>query len=266
MNRETLVNTIMVALVVVIAGGSGLMVEKNLHDKEIREQKEALLKTSTHFEEFAVIKQSTDSAAMQKDGFLMYKGKMYSAFGDSVTPMIVNELLPNQTKVMIDGRMIKQDGTSRTLKNNEMINLNGVVMLANRDLGKLTVQQPFAFKGKQIAGKVVPYIEFNQADFMQALKEKRTIVLYFFTDWDPVSQKEAPEIEKGFNTLNVPNVVAFRVNYNDSSTDDAEKKLAEQYSATYQHTKVIIKDGVSVFKTEDEWDAKQLVTVITNNL
>lgn len=266
MKRETIVNTFMILLVAVVAIGSGLMVEKNLHDKETREKQEALIKTSTHFEDFLVQKVSTDSAVMQKDGFIKYKGKMYRASGDTVSVMTMNILLPSDIKVMIDGRIIRKDGTSRVLTNNEMINLNGAVIPANRDLNKITIQQPFVFNGKQIAGKIIPYIDFNQTDYQNAINQKKTIFLYFYADWDPICQIEEPQIETGFDTLNVDNVVGFRVNYNDSHTDTTEKQLAQKFSVTYQHTKVIVKNGVAVYRTEDQWGALQLVSVITNNL
>lgn len=110
------------------------------------------------------------------------------------------------------------------------------------------------YKGKVLAGIGSPFIEFNQEDYEKAKKEGKVIVLDFYANWCPVCRAEGPELHAGFNELASDKVVGFRVNYNDSDTNDSEKKLAKYFGITYQHTKVILKDGEVVLKTQDEWD------------
>ncbi|MEO6508561.1 MAG: DUF6799 domain-containing protein [Patescibacteria group bacterium] len=265
MNKESILNIFMVSLVAVVVVVSGLMVEINLHNKEVREKNEALERTSTHFEEFVTTK-PLDPSSMATEGFIMYKGKMYKTKKDVVAAMTFNVLLPSETKVMVNGRTIRKDGTTRVLKDNEMINLNGVIISSNRDFTKVTIEPPIVFKGKKIAGKAAPYHEFNKEDYDAAVKQNKLIVLYFYADWDLVCKEEEPQIENAFNKLPTDEVVGFRVNYNDSNTDDIEKNLAKEFSATFQHTKVILKSGVSVLKTEDQWDTVQLMTIVNQYL
>lgn len=116
------------------------------------------------------------------------------------------------------------------------------------------------YSGQQIAGTVSPYIVFNSKDYEKALAEGKTVFLEFYASWCPVCRGEAPDIEAGFNQLNDPNVVGFRVNYNDPDTDDTEKALAQEYGVTYQHTKVIIQNGEVVLKNGEVWDTERFLT------
>ena len=110
------------------------------------------------------------------------------------------------------------------------------------------------YKGKVLAGKSSPFIEFNSEDYEKAKQEGKIIVLDFYANWCPICRAEAPELHAGFNDLTHDKVVGFRVNYNDSDTDEDEKKLAKEFGITYQHTKVVLKDSEVVLKTQDAWD------------
>lgn len=115
------------------------------------------------------------------------------------------------------------------------------------------------YAGKVLAGTTTQFIEFNQADYDKALAAKKIVFLDFYANWCPVCRAEAPELHAGFDALKNENVVGFRVNYKDTETDEDEKKLAQQYGITYQHTKVVLKDGKQVEKTQDTWDKETLV-------
>lgn len=132
--REKIVNGVMIALVVLSVVGFGYTVEKNLMDKEARERKEALDKKATHFEDFIVLTPLQDPDAMQKEGFIFSKSKMYQTDGAGVKPLIQNVMLPNKTKVMISGRIILPNGSSRVLDENEMITMNGDVVVNTHSL------------------------------------------------------------------------------------------------------------------------------------
>ena len=75
-----------------------------------------------------------------------------------------------------------------------------------------------------------------------------------------VLQKELPAC---FDSLQTDKAVGFQVNYKDSDTDDVEKQLAKEFGVTYQHTKVILKDGKPVLKEIAQWDSGQLVDAVT---
>lgn len=125
--------------------------------------------------------------------------------------------------------------------------------VANTNESARTTQ---AFQGNVIAGTTAQYIEFNTADYELAKSQGNIILLDFYANWCPICRAEEPEIKAGFDALTAENVVGFRVNYNDDETDDAEEALAEEYGITYQHTKVIIKNGAVLLKTQEQWDTE----------
>ncbi len=122
------------------------------------------------------------------------------------------------------------------------------------------------YKGKVLAGKISPYLEFNQADYEKAQKEGKIVFLDFYANWCPICRAEAPEIHSGFDSLTTDKIVGFRVNFKDSDTDENEKKLAEKYEIPYQHTKVILKGGQQVLKSGDQWDKETFTNEINKAL
>ena len=107
---------------------------------------------------------------------------------------------------------------------------------------------------KQIAGKTSSYLEFNTQDYETALEQNKFIVLNFYANWCPICRAEKPEWESAFNELSDPSVVGFRVNYNDSDTDQDERNLAKEFGITYQHTKVFLKT--------EQWDKNQIISQV----
>ena len=114
-----------------------------------------------------------------------------------------------------------------------------------------------SYTGKALAGTTSRYIDFNKADYENALKENKKILLYFYANWCPLCKKEQPETFAAFDELNDPNLVGFRVNYKDSDTDADEEALAKEFGIAYQHTKVILKDGKQVAKYPDSWNRQR---------
>ncbi|MBI3619685.1 thioredoxin family protein [Candidatus Roizmanbacteria bacterium] len=104
-----------------------------------------------------------------------------------------------------------------------------------------------SFSDKVLAGKLSPYLAFNQTDYDKALKSRKVIFLDFYANWCPICRSEEPELEAGFNSLTTDKVVGFRVNWQDSDTDDNERKLAQEFGITTQMTKIILKDGKKVY-------------------
>lgn len=114
------------------------------------------------------------------------------------------------------------------------------------------------------AGSLSRYLEFNQEDYEKALASDKIVFLNFYANWCPICREEQPLVEEVFNELKTDQVVGFRVNYNDSDTNEAEKKLADRFGITYQHTKVILKDGKEVLKNGEPWDKERFEEEITN--
>ncbi len=109
------------------------------------------------------------------------------------------------------------------------------------------------YQSKVLAGTSSPFLEFNTADYEKALAENKIILLDFYANWCPICRGEAPYLHQGFDGLTSDRVIGFRVNFNDSDTDEDEKTLAKQFSIPYQHTKVIIKEGKEVSRSLDSW-------------
>ena len=115
----------------------------------------------------------------------------------------------------------------------------------------------FMASGTVLAGSASPYIAFNKADYEKAMAEGKTIVLYFYASWCPTCKAEQPAAHAAFDTLDDSDIVAFRVNYKDSDTDADEEALAKEHGITYQHTKVIVKNGERVLKSLESWDKQR---------
>ncbi len=130
----------------------------------------------------------------------------------------------------------------------------------NTEEGKMVA----GYTGKVLAGTTSPYIIFNKADYEKALADNKIIFLDFFANWCPICREEAPNLKAGFNSLQTDNVVGFRVNYNDTETDEDEKKLASQFSIPYQHTKVILKNGKEVTRSLESWDKATFLTTLND--
>ncbi len=115
------------------------------------------------------------------------------------------------------------------------------------------VQEMPRFQGKLLAGSTTPYYEFSKADYELALQSKPYVVLYFYANWCPICRAEQPHTFAAFNEIQRTDMVGFRVNFRDSETDDDEVGLARQFGVTYQHTKVVLKNGERVLKSPETW-------------
>ena len=201
---------------------------------------------------------------MAEEGFEMMNGKMMMVNEKTIAMMKKDAVLSDGTKVMINGKVARANGTSFVLKDNESIWMDGTFVKAGEMMEETKMNKNESmmesYKGKVLAGTTSPYLEFNKADYDKALKENKKILLYFYASWCPLCKKEQPETMAAFNELNDPNLVGFRVHYNDGEDNNDAKALAQQFQVPYQHTKVIIKDGKQVLKAPDSWDKQRYLT------
>lgn len=80
------------------------------------------------------------------------------------------------------------------------------------------------------------YFVYDKSEFEKAKAANRPILLFFYANWCPTCARQEPINVATFNSLSNSNVIAFRVNFNDSDTSVEEEALAEQFGVTYQHT------------------------------
>ena len=113
-----------------------------------------------------------------------------------------------------------------------------------------------------LAGTVTKYIEFNKKEYDKALQENKVILLNFYASWCPICRSEEKEVISAFNEINKENIIGFRVNYNDLSTDDFEEELAKEFGITYQHTKVILKNGKRELTSLETWNKERYIDEI----
>lgn len=80
------------------------------------------------------------------------------------------------------------------------------------------------------------YFVYEKGEYEKAKAANRPIFLYFHANWCPTCARQEPINLEFFNNLGATNLIAFRVNFNDSDTSSDEKALAEDLGVTYQHT------------------------------
>lgn len=114
--------------------------------------------------------------------------------------------------------------------------------------------QPLSFSGLVLAGRQSKLYDFTQADYEQAVKTNKLIVLYFYANWCPICRAEVPKLYEAFDELATDRVIGFRVNYNDDETDRNEERLAQNSGVLYQHTKIFLKGSEVVLRAPDTWD------------
>ncbi|OGZ63685.1 MAG: hypothetical protein A3A98_00075 [Candidatus Staskawiczbacteria bacterium RIFCSPLOWO2_01_FULL_40_39] len=144
---------------------------------------------------------------------------------------------------------IEKDNAMMDKENNDM--MDGKIMPSESQAGMMK------YSGAILAGTSAVLLDFTKADYDAALNTDKLIVLYFYANWCPICRAEFPIMQKAFNELNTDKAVGFRVNYNDSETDNDEKNLARQFGVAYQHTKVFIKNGRRILKSPESWDNKR---------
>ena len=102
------------------------------------------------------------------------------------------------------------------------------------------------------------YVEYGPNVLEGSKATKR--VLFFYASWCPLCKPADAEFRDRMSEI-PEGVTVIRVNYNDPSTDQAEKDLAAKYGVTYQHTFVQI-DGQGNVVTK--WNGGKIAELLKN--
>lgn len=174
---------------------------------------------------------------------------------------------PEGEIVMGKGETMVKDGTNMMHKGDTMAKEGSDMMKKGEGMmATTTMMQKEGYTGTVLAGTAAPLLDFNKADYEKALTTHKLIVLYFYANWCPICKVEFPQTEAAFNALSNKNVIGFRVNFNDSDTDQDEVALARQFGVSYQHTKIFVKDNARVLKSPESWDTARYLAEITKAL
>ncbi len=106
------------------------------------------------------------------------------------------------------------------------------------------------------------YYRYDKVAYEQALSEGKVVFLDFYASWCPICNAEKPGILQAFNELDYPNVIGFQVHYNDGETNDDDRAIAREFGITYQHTKVLLRDGNVALKSLEQFDKERVKSEI----
>ncbi|MBI4992499.1 MAG: cupredoxin domain-containing protein [Candidatus Harrisonbacteria bacterium] len=142
--------------------------------------------------------------------------------------------------------------------------MHGSIVVGDGEvMPKTAISFESKFAGQVIAGKSAPLLDFNKSDYDQALRSDKLVVLYFYATWCPICKYETiSALYPAFNELKSDKIVGFRVNYNDSDTDQDETNLAREFGVAYQHTKVFVKNGQRILKSPESWNKERYLSEI----
>jgi thioredoxin 1 len=84
------------------------------------------------------------------------------------------------------------------------------------------------------------YLDYSPEAFVAANSTRR--VLFFHANWCPTCGPADVSFIEGMEKI-PSDVTVFKVDYNDTETDQLEEDLAEEYGVTYQHTFVQVDEG-----------------------
>lgn len=176
------------------------------------------------------------------------------------TPKVSDAMMHEETMMQKDDAMMGQKDTM--MKKDDVMMQPGDTMTEQEDTmmkkDDTMMQKPEAFMttGTVLAGTTAPLLEYTDAEYQKALAGDKLIVLFFYAEWCPTCKAEFPRMQEAFNGYTNSDVIGFRVHYNDDLTTASMKALAQEHGVAYQHTKILIKNGVRVAKSPESWQTQ----------
>ncbi len=153
--------------------------------------------------------------------------------------------------------MTQKEHTSMTKTEESMIKNDSMMNADSTSMEKESMSSP-----NLIGGDISKYFLWDSALFEKANTDRKIIYLEFSANWCPVCKQQEKDLIVGFETLDNPNVIGFKIPYKDSETTDEHTALARKYGIAYQHTKVILIDGKVALKSPEAWSADRFVTEV----
>jgi len=200
-------------------------------------------------------------------GILLVGGGMYliqkSSDDDDDSMVLSEKIEPTSSEVVIvKDKIISTEQGDGAVKEGVNKIMLGEPSGSDETEENNAADQDIKFSGNKLAGNASVLLDFNQADYELAINSKKIVVLYFYANWCPTCKVKFPKMISAFNKLDSNDVVGFRINFNDSETDDNENALAKEFGVVYQDTKVLLKDGERVLKSPEGWDEKRYLDEI----
>lgn len=173
----------------------------------------------------------------------------------------------NETKKMAEEKAMMEKKIMEQKEQDAMMEKkDGEVVKDDSMMEKKEEGMMVKYSGTILAGTSAPLLDFVKADYNEAIKTDKLVILYFYANWCPICKAEFPKMQEAFNGLSTDKVVGFRVNYNDNQTDNDERNLAKEFGVAYQHTKVFVKNGQRVLKSPESWDKSRYESEINKAL
>ncbi len=147
-----------------------------------------------------------------------------------------------------NGAAAAKEGAAMEKEDGAMAKEDGVMVKTEGGDGAMAKEDGAAMQKEGAAMEASFYSPFAKAEYDKARAEGKVVFLEFYANWCPLCSRQKPVDESVFADPSVPKGVAgFQVNYKDSETDADEQELARQFGITYQHTRVILAKGGSLF-------------------
>jgi len=171
-----------------------------------------------------------------------------------------SEMMPDSEKASPD--MMEENTSAMMAHASLMTHESTAMMMKPNETGMMENETMMMHEPKLVGGGVSKYYQWDSDSFDEANSEGKLIYLEFSASWCPICQEQEPQLIAGFEALNDPAVVGFKIPFKDGQTRAIHDALARKYGVVYQHTKVIIRNGTVLLKSPEEWDKDRFLSEV----